>query len=204
MEPIKSEEAHGYTVELHYDDDPMSPRDWDNLGTIVTWHRNYELGDENFSGRYDQPDPTEYLAENVPAGSVVLPVYLLDHSGLSVSCGSFGDPWDSGQLGFIYVTPDKIRTEYGVKRISAALRERVAGYLKGEIQTLDATLTGQVYGYVVTNENGAHVDSCWGFYDEEEAMSEGLASAEYHAANLADSLENVRDWRDALKILATS
>ena len=38
-----------------YDDFAESPRDWDNLGTMVCWHNRYTLGDE-------QPpfDPAEY------------------------------------------------------------------------------------------------------------------------------------------------
>ncbi|MBQ1716696.1 MAG: hypothetical protein II025_02230, partial [Ruminococcus sp.] len=39
------------------------------------------------------------LMSEIEKAYVVLPVYLLDHSGLSVSTHSFNDPWDSGQTG---------------------------------------------------------------------------------------------------------
>lgn len=39
-------EYKGYTIEIERDEFNDSPRDWDNLGTMVTWHRRYPLGDE--------------------------------------------------------------------------------------------------------------------------------------------------------------
>jgi hypothetical protein len=44
---------------------------------------------------------------------VILPLYLYDHGGITMSTGSFGDPWDSGQVGFIYVSKEKARKEFG-------------------------------------------------------------------------------------------
>ena len=34
---------------------------------------------------------------------ITLPLYLMDHSGLAMQTTSFNDPWDSGQVGWIYV-----------------------------------------------------------------------------------------------------
>ena len=36
-----------YKLEIAYDTDPQSPRDWGNLGTMVCWHRRYNLGDDH-------------------------------------------------------------------------------------------------------------------------------------------------------------
>ena len=35
---------------------------------------------------------------------IMMPLYLMDHSGLAMQTESFHDPWDSGQVGWIYVT----------------------------------------------------------------------------------------------------
>lgn len=35
---------------------------------------------------------------------ITLPLYLMDHSGLAMQTTSFNDPWDSGQVGWIYVS----------------------------------------------------------------------------------------------------
>jgi hypothetical protein len=36
-----------YKLEIAYDTDPQNPREWDNLGTMVCWHRRYSLGDDH-------------------------------------------------------------------------------------------------------------------------------------------------------------
>lgn len=37
----------GYKLEILNDDCPMSPREWDNLGTMVCFHKGYGLGDQH-------------------------------------------------------------------------------------------------------------------------------------------------------------
>lgn len=166
-----------FTVKIEYDDNPMSPREWDNLGTIVAWHRRYKLGDE-------QPSypPSEFKPEE---HAIALPLYLYDHSGLRLKVGSFDGllpqghaEWDSGQVGWIYIDAEKIRKEYGVKRISKKLLATVEGYLRADVKTYDEYLSGQVYGYVVEDENSEIVDSLWEIYGLDYAREKGKASAE--------------------------
>ena len=126
-------------VKVVQDPDPMSPLEWDNLGVIACWHRRYNLG-------HVQPkeSPEEWLAANAPKGSIVLPLYLYDHSGITISTGPFSCPWDSGQVGYIVATPAKIREAFMVKRITRKVRERAEACLKQEIATYDDFLTGNV------------------------------------------------------------
>jgi hypothetical protein len=38
---------HGFVLEIVQDDDSgNNPREWDNVGTMVSWSRNYKMGDE--------------------------------------------------------------------------------------------------------------------------------------------------------------
>ena len=39
--------ANGNTIKVFVDEDPQSPREWDNAGTMVCFHRRYNLGDIN-------------------------------------------------------------------------------------------------------------------------------------------------------------
>jgi len=156
------------------DSTPQSPRDWDNLGTIVYWHRNYKLGDE-YVDPYDEVnidfDKTVYL-----------PVYLYDHSGLTINTTGFSCPWDSGQVGYIYVDKTKLQKEYGWKRVSQSREKMIEEYLRGEIETFDQFLRGDIYGYILEDEDGNEVDSCWGFFGSdptENGMAEHLGSYEY-------------------------
>lgn len=228
-------------LKIEIDNDPVSPRTWDNLGTMVCWHRNYRLGDEE-----PKRDPNEYLEDlacgfdeklrakldriearyNLSYGYwaakglsaerqwredldwelkgaieavldkhvIMLPLYLYDHSGITMSTSSFSCRWDSGQVGFIYVSKETVRKEYGWSRFTKDRVERIEAYLKGEVETYDHYLTGEVYGYTLEKAEfpeGLEIlalleaketlkylnklvddedldwdvdDSCWGFY----------------------------------------
>jgi hypothetical protein len=152
-----------YRLKIEHDCDPQSPREWDNLGTMVCWHRNYNLGDEQPS-----EDPQEYIDELAP--HVALPLYLYDHGGITMSTGSFACPWDSGQVGFIYVSIAKVKAEYGWKVLTAKRRKQIEQYLRNEVQTYDHYLRGDVYGFTVEQWDGAgwdNEDSCWGFFGDD-------------------------------------
>ena len=169
------EEAHaGHTIKIYHDTDAESPRAWDNLGTLICGHSRYRLGDDHsfddahtflcdFCGVSQDNDlSVDQLLERAERHAVLLPVYLYDHSGLAMNTAGFHCPWDSGQVGFIYATLDTIRKEYGIVRVSAALREKVAGVLKQEVATYSDYLGGNAHGYVVEHED-EETESCWGF-----------------------------------------
>lgn len=153
--PIYEETYQGFDIKIHYDTDPENPRDWDNLGTMICRHPRYHLGDDHsFAEARDFlidlincPGETELstgrLVERANEVAVFLPVFLYDHSGLALNTTGFHCMWDSAQVGFIYATFKTIRKEYGVKRISAGLRARVADYLRAELATYnDYIVTG--------------------------------------------------------------
>jgi len=177
------------TVKIVQDTDAESPREWDNLGVMACWHKRYNLGDVQ-----PREEPTDWLKENAPEGSIVLPLHLYDHSGITMRTGSFGDPWDSGQVGWIVATPQAIRKNFMVKRITKVIRARAEAVLKSEVATYDDYLTGNVWGYTIdvsdTCEScGSKVpqdkgsDSCWGFIgsDALDSMLEHV-DKEHHVA----------------------
>lgn len=172
MEPVLTEKHGELTIEIHADENPESPRDWDNMGKMVCFHSRYELGD-----KHDHPIEEARLLED--ADHVLsLPLYLYDHGGITMRTTPFGCPWDSGKVGFIYVTKAAAREEYGVKRLTKAVRERALGVLRSEVEVYDRYLTGAVNGYVVKDGSGEIKDSCWGFYgDPEEVMKEAKSAA---------------------------
>jgi len=174
-----------YTIKIEQDDISDSPRDWDNLGTMVCFHSRYSLGDKhNFespiamvhelSGLYEE-EIYEYLTdkqidkcwEEVHKKYVVLPLYLYDHSGITMNTTGFTCGWDSGRVGYIYISHEAIRKEYNLKRVSKKMREKVAGYLTSEVELYDQHLTGEVYWFNVEKNNDGEsvdIDSCGGFY----------------------------------------
>ena len=169
-----------FELEIVQDTDPMNPRkEWDNLGTMVCFHKRYDLGDKH-DYRTEDYDGWDELKEGIETNEgeiVILPLYLYDHSGITISTSSFDCRWDSGQVGFIFVSKYKILKEYGKEMDT----ETIEKYLEGEVETYDQYLTGDVWGYRVYeietcdkgHEHKNEVESCWGFYGHDECESEG-------------------------------
>src|SRR5690625_3920396 len=88
--------------------------DYDNLGHIICWHSRYNLGDKhNYYNprefleelllgfeddkRLDKIDEkdNETLIEELQKHVVMLPLYLYDHSGITINTTGFTCKWDS-------------------------------------------------------------------------------------------------------------
>jgi hypothetical protein len=177
VQPLEEIQHHGYTIRVHLDPEPESPREWSNLGKMICFHRRYQLGDKH-DYRVEDFDSWAELAERLHEdGAIIINgLWLYDHSGLSISAFEkwpYNDPWDAGQVGFICAFADDVRKEYGVKRISAKIKQKVAGVLLAEVKAYDEYLRGEVYGYVIPGiEDRNVVDSCWGFYGKDYMIEE--------------------------------
>lgn len=173
-DPIYEETHHGHQIKIHADTDPQKPRDWDSFGTMICCHRRYSLGDvhhyddardflTDLVGGCDETElPTDRLLEMAQTKAVILPVYLFDHSGLAMNTTGFHCPWDSGQVGFIYVRLKDIRQAFNVTRVSKQTRKRAENALRCEIAAYHDYISGNTYGYSVERD-GEAIDSCWGF-----------------------------------------
>jgi hypothetical protein len=200
INPVDTIELENVTVNIYPEGDSMqSPREWDNLGTMVCFHRNYNLGDEKH-GFYSPEDFTEFLQEN-KSKLIALPLYLYDHSGISMSCEltyPFNDLWDSGQVGYIFVTYETLQKEYHWKNITKARKAKIIQYLKQEVETYDQYLTGDVYGFAtVCNHCGEELDSCWGFYGH-DWKENGLL--EYAEDSTCNCLEEAKQQENNLQL----
>lgn len=155
---------------IFHDSDAESPREWDNLGTFIMQHNRYEFGDRKFetsdiriSFEEDFEYHLKYAHDCTLKDVIYLPIYMYDHSGQTINTTGFNCTWDSGQIGYIYATKEKLRKEYSVKRISKRIIEIVEGIMKSEIEILDQWVQGDTYGYEVEYDDGTS-DSCYGFY----------------------------------------
>lgn len=165
MSKVKEYTNGNTTLEIHTDESPSSPRTWDNLGKMICSHRNYSLGDKHDIKPSDYNSTAEVerairIKEDV---AVMLPLYLYDHSGITMKTTPFGCNWDSGKVGYIVASKKKIREAYSVKRISKKLIAKVTELLIGEVAVYDQYLTGDVYGFKVIKD-GEEIDACWGFF----------------------------------------
>jgi hypothetical protein len=175
-----------YIYKIEQDTNPESPRAWDNFGKMVCFHNRYNLGDEHEyrSGDYDGWAGLKEQLINDGA-KVILPIYMYDHSGITISTAPFGCNFDSGQIGFIYCTAKDMESDGMAGTID---EDRAIVLMKGEIETYDNYLRGEVYGYrifeqEVCDKGHTHeeqLDSCWGYYSEEDALHEAESIIKYY------------------------
>ncbi|MBU1082554.1 MAG: hypothetical protein KKB59_18855 [Spirochaetes bacterium] len=164
---VHEEEYWGYGIEIAYDEDTESPREWDNFGHMVCFHKKYSLGDkhdvchEDFDGWEEME---EYLRKERGA-FIILPLYLYDHSGITMSTSPFGCRRDSGQVGFTYCTEREMLDTFAGSCTLGEIKERAEKLLRSEVKTYDQYLRGEVYGFLVKGKDGEEIDSCWGYYE---------------------------------------
>ena len=227
-------------TEIYLDDNPESPREWSNLGTMVCWHSRYNLGDDHDYKNpyhclldlaskgltykdsdlgdeyaYDDLSLPEKLSEKVwkyiNSHYVILPLHLYDHSGITMSTSSFRDGWDSGQVGYIFVSFDTLREECADrdkkgnlkswKYITSARKKRAIQNLKSEVETYDQYLTGDVYGFKdFCNVCDEELDSVWGFFGSNWKENGLLESAGGDCPNCKDTEENLQLAFDFLEV----
>jgi len=183
--------SDGTTLEIWCDEMPIHPReDGDMLGTMVCFHRKYNLGDEHSYHHEDYPG-WEGLKEQIEKDhdvALILPVYMIDHSGLALSTKPFGCPWDSGQVGWIFTTHDAAKEAFQVDEVDDATLEKVSRCLNGEIDLYGKYVNGEVYGFThyekcpTCGGKTEEKDSCGGFYGydfSENGMADHIDS-DYH------------------------
>lgn len=151
----------------------------------------------------------EYFREEY-GSQVVLPLFLLDHSGITIrtgtdlmtiddeqaatrSSGRFaGDDagWDTSFIGFVFDTADT-RKACGCEDWDA---DRIRESIEAEIETYDQFIRGEVYGYTLHHNGERLEDSCWGFIGYECVEEEAKAAAEYAAHQVAREEREARYW----------
>jgi len=182
-------ENNKYILTVEQDEDPESPREWDNLGIMICWHRNYELGDKHsykdtdemygelyrqFIGKepeqFDHETDEDFgkrITEEVDKHIVILPLMLYDHSGITMSTSRgypFNDRWDAGQVGWIYAPKSTLgRTDEQTEEILVSEVDTYDKYLRGDIMWF--SLDTKMYCPTCKHKFVEQIDSCGGFYD---------------------------------------
>lgn len=165
-------------IHIRRDTDPLDPRtEWSNAWKWYSNHSRYSWDKENgkylsvndiFDGETEEGESVKdaILRQN-PEFLDVQPIYLLDHSGIAVSLGPFGDPWDSGIGIYAVITREQAEADWpSLKGDDEKLKEQAYKCLESEVETYGRYLDNEVYGYVVEDGNGDETDSCWGYYEE--------------------------------------
>lgn len=186
---------------IEQDEFSEDPRSWDNIGTMLCCNRDYRLGDCNSNreteeqlaeicrkyGKNDEEIDEMTFTEEVrfildQDDVCGLPLWLYDHSGISISTGRVC-PWDSSFVGLIFVEKDFYLAQTCLKD-ETGWKAKAKETLEGEIETYSDFLEGNVYQWTLyeptvvvrqsmdgkelsrkIDEEGETVDSMGGFYN---------------------------------------
>jgi hypothetical protein len=150
----------------------------------------FGLGSKEMGDKADEliEKANRLIHEEVEKNYIVLPLYLYDHGGITMSTGSFGDKWDSGQVGYIYVSNEEVLENWSVKSLDDPVdykdgkppkpaRERAIDLLEAEVEEYANYLEGDCWGTCVQvfDPEGKEIgddDVVWGITGHEWAMSE--------------------------------
>jgi hypothetical protein len=168
---IETIEYKDYKIQLCYDTFPDDPRKtWDNLGFMACFHKKYNLGDEH---TFKEPQELLDWIEANKDTIYYIPLYVYEHGNITIKTSPFSCRFDSGQIGFIYMTKETAEKE-GITEPYKAL--------EAEVKTYDAYISGQTYGAMILDQSGEMIDSQFGYFgDTDEVINEAKGMIDsYH------------------------
>jgi hypothetical protein len=159
---------------VEIDESPVNPREDSNIGKMVCFHKRYNLGDDTDlkTNYFESWDELKYHILKTEDVACIKPLYLYEHSGITISTTPFSCRWDSGQIGFIYCTKEDVEQN----EIS---EENCHDLLESEVLFYDKYLQGDVYSYTLYkvetcslgHEHLELIDSMGGFYGDNIAIN---------------------------------
>ena len=197
MEYIQECTKRNEKLQIVQDDICEDPRNWDNLTIIATLEQNHStIGDFQFKS---SDELNEFVKDQ--EGIYSMPLYIYDHSGISLYCGNdtipypFNDQWDAGWIGMVFTTKKRLE---GMEKTP---RSKIIDLMKSELETYSHYLNGNVYGYRLLKwsqckscdqELDQEVDSCYGFYGYDFDKN-GLYDAVLENSKVFKSYEDIEE-----------
>lgn len=120
------------------------------------------------------PNAEWLMARMETAGvALFLTVYCYEHSNIALSTNPFGDRWDSGACGFIYMTRDTALAIHPTwKRMSRQRWAKIADLLRNEVAIYSKEVSGEVYRLEIMDAEGNSYDTIEGIYGRDAIKDE--------------------------------
>ena len=165
MIAIEKIQYNGHEILIFQDEFIYSPRYNDNICVFHIAYRRYPFGDKNYND-FESIHAAEKEAKQ--KGSIVLPLYMYDHSGQSISLNGnvypYNDRWDAGKVGFVEVPKKAMIENFGKKIFTQSLKQKAIEVAESEVKEMDSFMRGEVYGYSIDEVK----TECWGFIGDIE------------------------------------
>lgn len=115
-------------------------------------------------GTKDFDDEIILILEDAEDGYVMLPLYMLDHSGIALSLEGFAIRWDSGQVGWVYASKKHIMGELGIPKWSQEAYQKAYKVAEKEIQLYSYWIEGATFEVDYSLEEDNLLRGCEVFY----------------------------------------
>jgi len=159
---VENESYKGYEIRIVYDECSENPFiDWDGEGYIV------------FHSRADYSCNTHISYGEAKENKLAVPLSAYIHSGIALSILGEGYRcrWDTSDY-IAYWLPDKC--------CKVKTKKQALEHARQACSLFNQWANGEVYGYVVEDARGEHIDSCYGFYgDLQEIIKEAKSIIDY-------------------------
>ena len=163
-----------FFLSTDYDMDAINPHKEFGVVKFITIRNRSFTGDVVCKNIDDLND---YITQRIKidADFLIRPLYLLDHSGVSIRTAPFHDTWDSGTIGYALCTKQNVIDRYGTDE---NWKQNAVEIIEDEVNQYDCYLKGAVYRvtlykYDPDTRQWDVYKVCGGFYtDDEESIAE--------------------------------
>lgn len=206
MRPDRAYKCGEETIHVYHDEDGQDPREHDCVSVMWFFHKRYNMGDEkdvkadDFSGWREM---ARHL-KNEEGASLICVVTMYEHGGRSLSLGptidvpeneeddkeridAGGDRWDSGILGLMWATPERVASTLG----KDATDEKIRRAFEIELEEYNQYIEGDCWYYKEVKGGEEQDDGgCGGFLGHDDKAS-GLLNNAFGA-----------EWEKAVEVKA--
>ena len=186
----------GELLKIVYDRDASNPlANSESLYNLYTWSSKYEsiqpnsyLTMEDFietyleEGSFDKYREhciklglnsigfANFLCEQLSKrkGILAFPILSYNHGNIHYYLRNKFDRYDGGVAGFAWVEKEKVYQEFGVSKISSKLVEHLKLHISSDLDFYNKYVRGESYGFELYDSNGKFMDSCYGFYEQDD------------------------------------
>lgn len=158
------------TLEIVQDDCTYSPRENANAGILCISNKNVTNETDDFKVEdHKDWDGVERWLQTKKGAIAMLPVFVYDHGGITISTTPSWDCWDERHVGYYYTTKQNFQDCVGGELDANNIKQ----VLESEIKELNQYFRGDVYAFKITNKLGNVIDFCGSYYNEAQAMADG-------------------------------
>jgi hypothetical protein len=171
MEAIEELKYKGLDIKIYPDDSDQSPDEWGDEGLfLVAYHRDFWVVRDKIATKDEVAEALKNVKDPLRKKYHLFGLEAYIHSGVALALvgeGNFPDRrWDVSYLGAVFVSKEEWKRKDKARKAA-----------EGLIETWNTYLSGGVVGFKV-EKNEEHIDSCWGYYDINDAINEAKSSVD--------------------------